>query len=397
MISIGLATPMGQGCVGDDAVVGADGEGGAGEACYPNGSCDEGLTCLTGRCVVLDAGGAPQGPGGDADAPSDASGTPPPPSCVPCGGDPCVDTSRSADHCGRCGHSCEGGDCDAGTCQVVTLDTREKAHGLFVTPTHVFYTSNAADGSVWAVAKGGAEPRALAEHQPSPTAIVAEGSYVYYGVNGELRKLLLEEGAVPAALLTLDGPPPQIVSDVILHGSFLFFATTSEVGSIATGGASGSATTFAAPGRYSLVVYSGSLWATSANDQVWKSPTSAFTGGVVVYPDQNVAFDIGAHGDFLYWTSMTPTGALIRVDPLEGAQPAAIGPALNRPRALAVDADGVYVTENGTGRVLMLSHDGSSTVVLATGQDEPYSIATDATAVYWTNHGGGQVQKVAKP
>jgi hypothetical protein len=47
-------------CVGDDpGISGAEGDEGG--PCYPNGTCNQGLTCVSTRCVALDGGGIDEG------------------------------------------------------------------------------------------------------------------------------------------------------------------------------------------------------------------------------------------------------------------------------------------------------------------------------------------------
>ena len=59
------------------------------------------------------------------------------------GGDagPCAaDLSTSAEHCGRCNHSCLGGTCAAGKCQPVTLATRSSPYDIALDATDVYWT-----------------------------------------------------------------------------------------------------------------------------------------------------------------------------------------------------------------------------------------------------------------
>lgn len=52
-------------------------------------------------------------------------------------GDACVETKGSKDHCGACGHSCEGGECLTGVCQpVVIASGLTNTHAIDVSPTY---------------------------------------------------------------------------------------------------------------------------------------------------------------------------------------------------------------------------------------------------------------------
>jgi hypothetical protein len=60
-ISVGAAALMVTGCGGS-----SPGQGGIRESCYPNGTCNAGLTCVSQVCVSLDGGQAGDNGGGGA-------------------------------------------------------------------------------------------------------------------------------------------------------------------------------------------------------------------------------------------------------------------------------------------------------------------------------------------
>ena len=78
---LGVATFLAYGCSSSSSGGGA--QGGEGQACFPNGTCNAGLTCYSNLCVNAgadggdhDAGGGSDGTASDAsDANFDASGT----------------------------------------------------------------------------------------------------------------------------------------------------------------------------------------------------------------------------------------------------------------------------------------------------------------------------------
>src|SRR5208283_2108580 len=77
----------------------------------------------------------------------------------------------------------------------------------------------------------------------------------------------------------------------------------------------------------------------------------------------------------------------------------------NAPACIAVDANNVYWTNNGTngsadGTVMKVALGGGAHVTLASGQNGPWGIAVDANNVYWTDNGdlysaNGTVMEVA--
>lgn len=64
--------------------------------------------------------------------------------------------------------------------------------------------------------------------------------------------------------------------------------------------------------------------------------------------------------------------------------------------AIAVDAEGIYVTDSSAGRVLKFPLDRGKPKVLATQQDKAYELGIDDSHVYFTLAKKGLVMKVAK-
>lgn len=86
-------------CVGDSPSTSAPdaGQGGEGQACFSNGTCETGLTCLSNRCVRIT----------DAQVPTDGGA----------GQDACTANVQTDPlNCGKCGVACGSGICLNGTC-----------------------------------------------------------------------------------------------------------------------------------------------------------------------------------------------------------------------------------------------------------------------------------------
>jgi hypothetical protein len=88
-------------------------------ACYPNDTCNAGLTCLSDRCVRPNGEGGV--PGEDASPGQDGA--------IPDGSTPpdasCGDTLSDPNNCGRCGRVCADGSCVRGRCAAYGACFRE--------------------------------------------------------------------------------------------------------------------------------------------------------------------------------------------------------------------------------------------------------------------------------
>jgi sugar lactone lactonase YvrE len=66
------------------------------------------------------------------------------------------------------------------------------------------------------------------------------------------------------------------------------------------------------------------------------------------------------------------------------------------PTGIALDADTVYWTSLGGGRILARKKSGGDTFVLARDQRGPFAVVVDAHHVYWTNVNDGNVCRADK-
>jgi hypothetical protein len=93
-------------------------------ACYPNDTCNAGLTCLSDRCVRPNGEGGV--PGQDASPGQDGA--------LPDGSTPadasCGDTSSDPNNCGRCGRVCASGTCSNGRCAPSLLGCFRESDGF---------------------------------------------------------------------------------------------------------------------------------------------------------------------------------------------------------------------------------------------------------------------------
>ncbi|MFI5290053.1 MAG: hypothetical protein ACHQ17_10410, partial [Polyangia bacterium] len=77
------------------------------------------------------------------------------------------------------------------------------------------------------------------------------------------------------------------------------------------------------------------------------------------------------------------------------APPVTLAPAQTTTSCLAVDANAVYWTDQGSGnRVMKVALAGGAPQVLATGGDKPGCVAIDQTNAYYTDGGSATLMKV---
>jgi hypothetical protein len=91
-------------------------------------------------------------------------------------GSSCVDLQADSQNCGRCGHSCQGGQCGSGVCQRMVLASGETTLGisLSVDSSYVYYTTATA---VKRVPVLGGSATVFASDQPGHVA--TDGTTVY--------------------------------------------------------------------------------------------------------------------------------------------------------------------------------------------------------------------------
>ena len=68
---------------------------------------------------------------------------------------------------------------------------------LAVDDAHVYWTEDAACGSVWRVTKTGGPPEVVARYQPSPTSILVDDKNVYWSLAGSFSSSYVVGGTNP--------------------------------------------------------------------------------------------------------------------------------------------------------------------------------------------------------
>ncbi|MGK3992303.1 hypothetical protein [Sorangium sp. So ce1024] len=343
-----------------------------------------------------DGAGGGGGEGGTG-ASSSASTGPCAPSEIACGGG-CVDVQTSPDHCGECGHGCQGGACREGLCEPVVLARGQRdVVSLAVGANAVFWTAKAS-GNVMSVPLDGGTPTALATGQRNPENIAVDANGVYWST------ILVPDAAIKALLR---GAPTEEVryegtdrlNGLVVHRETLFFVDAS--GKVASMNARGGRVITLASERsnprgvavddehvYWTNYYGGDAGVRKLD---FATRTTTVLASGQAFPS---AIEVGARQ--VYWSNLDD-GTLMTV-PIEGGTPTPVVTGQGRIVDIALDESGIYWVDSRNGTVMALRRGSTTPVTLAQGQVNPYSIAVDATSVYWgTNDpGDGVVMKVAK-
>lgn len=363
---------------------GGGGPGGAGGSGAAGGSGGEG-----------GSGGA-----GATSASSSASTGPCMSPAVTCEGQ-CVDTQSSPEHCGECGHDCQGGACHAGRCEPVALATGQRdVYSIAVGPMAVFWTAKSS-GNVMSVPLAGGPPMALATGQRNPECIAVDPNGVYWStifVPDAALKLLPRGTTVEQVLYQGTN---KVNDFVVRRGVVTWIDFADGKGNVSSMPAGGGRITNHANGQMNprgVAVDDNNVYWTNnyGGDTGVRKHELATSTTTVLASMQGFPFAIAVDGSNVYWSNLD-NGTLMSV-PIAGGAPAVIAAGQGRITDIAIDESGIYWVDSANGTIMALRRGSTTPITLATGQTSPWTIAVDATSVYWgtNDFSSGAVMKVAK-
>lgn len=325
----------------------------------------------------------------------------------------CADVTRSAEHCGRCGHSCLGGTCKSSVCQPTALATGQgTVSGIALDDTYVYFTS-LSNNIVARVPKAGGRVETLAAAPGVRMAkrLAVNATHVYWA-NADLFS-----GAIARCPIAGCAGVPEVLSQpeepigIALDPGFVYWAdrNASKVRRKPLDGGADQLVATTTGGLPVAVAVSGpsAFWIEDFNGDVNRS-NAAGGGEVFIGVSGPSGRDLALDPSFVYWGAAQDPGDQGKISraPRDGGGPTQqLGPARGDPMAIAVDGTLVYwtawerATDGGvlSGGVYACGHSGcgAGPTVLGAAEDLPRGIATDATAVYWGAN--GVVMKLAKP
>lgn len=383
----------------------------------------------TGNLASGDARGSDAGATGWA--PPDP--TPPPdPNAPPtaCGG---ADLATDALNCGRCGHDCLGGACEAGQCQPVKLGTVPSGEFVYISVSDEFVFASSSpngvdEGRIWRVPKSGGTPLGVVQSRTaSATAVVGSTLYFANGLSevpaspadaaGGLYSC--DVAAAPCEPLKL--APVNYPEQVAVAGEKIYFSQSDPPAIfIHTPGGETSPHRSIAPRRL-WVDDDGGLWylvllGLATTDVVralhWAADaSSATTVTELEFDKQTRPGRVVGNADSVFVSAYANTGSVAgrvrRISRTGLFAPCDYGGTNNRrPDGLHLDAKNVYWANRGnfaepwaSGSIAYCPIDEccDTPTVLAAQTGEPSALTGDDKALYWTTFRTGQIWKVAKP
>jgi len=333
----------------------------------------------------------------------------------------CGDLLTDPDHCGRCDHSCLGGDCVDGMCQSFKLAAvNDGAWGLAVDATQVYVAILLNNEMVRLNKLNGAILSTLSQPEVFQPSWIAVDSSSYYWTNrmntiGSIAKC-------PVAGCGAGGPtevvaPADRPNGIVVDGTNVYWAETNG-GTVKKAAPDGSNVVTLVPASagwkpFQLTLNGGYVYfSEAAEGRVARVPIAGGTAETMAIsssPGKVVVTD-----SWVYWADSTVGGGIFRVPnaapPANGHTPELVAGGQDTSSSVAVDDENIYwlasaswIVAEGALRTCPIAGCPSGVPIdLDSGIAYPIDLALDDNAIYYTVYGidaamDGAVMKIAKP
>ena len=261
----------------------------------------------------------------------------------------CGDTTQDKDNCGRCGHSCLGGDCAGGKCQ----------------------------------------PVAIAPGQGQISDVVIDATYVYFSsISGDIVGRVAKTGGVVKTLAS--APAVHVAKRVRVNATHVYWANDDfgpgTVSRCPITGCTGSPTVLANPeDPTGLALDSAHVtWADSNSFVIKRKPLDGGPEALVASPSAR-PLAVATDPPFTFWIEDF-TGSVYRTEPADGGS-VFIGVSGTAGRVITTDKEYVYwgaAQDFGDpGHIARALRAGGPSELVGEAHGEPRGIFVDDQRVYW--------------
>lgn len=353
------------------------------------------------HCTPFDSVDSAAPPSPDADAGADGDG-----------GSTCaseVDLQNDPRNCGTCGRDCAGGTCAEGVCRpYVIVENAGTPYYISVNRTHAYWTSFTlltppGDGTLRSAPKLGGSSEELEKNEDSFDVLATDDDVYFTSVSdtnggGLWRRPVAGGSAVPlwttgevievtraanTLYFTVRAPTSEgvwskrgddapvklvpltttdILEGIYVDDNFVYWATRwTAIGRVARDGTGRSDTWVQSPNIRRLTGDDEAVYYTAFADGAPPGSASPPASGVfrvdkttrAVTQLYSAAIEVGSivvAGDWLYAT-ITGDGNVVRFDKRTGDRLVVLAERLDQPMGIAQDAEAIYFTERGAGRI----------------------------------------------
>lgn len=329
-----------------------------------------------------------------------------------------LQTSR--DHCGRCGHSCLGGECKAGTCQPIELVSSIDVPEWIALDATYAYVTGYGDGTVVRVRRdGSAPPDTILTGLDRPSGLAVDGTTLYISDYYGLYKCTV--GSDPQSCAATRATVHEAFNAahfVRVSDGTIYLIENGDMTRILPNDG-GAATLFDLGNAGWHVATNGThLYYTSNINLLYRALMDGGSREAVGPKNATEGADyVAVDGDSFFWSfheMPSNTGRVFGGKHAEPNQRTEFAPAGLFPRGIAADPQYVYWADRGPlvgdessattgeGKLLACPRAGCGTepIVLASDLRGAGPIVLDDVAVYFgetDNYNGGRVRKIAKP